>query len=139
MNLSILPAVNASLNAATTVLLVAGLIFVKRKNIAAHKVVMLSAVETSILFLISYLYYHYHHGATRFPGQGTVRTVYFTILISHTILAVVIVPLVLKTLFHALRDDIEKHKCIARITLPLWLYVSITGVVVYWMLYRAHY
>ena len=139
MNLSALPFVNASLNAATALWLVLGFIFVKRKNLMAHKVFMLSACETSILFLISYLYYHYHHGVTRFLGQGTIRTVYFAILVSHTILAIVIVPLVLKTLYHALCDDIEKHKKLARITLPLWLYVSVTGVVVYWMLYRTSY
>ena len=100
---------------------------------------MLSACCTSTLFLASYLYYHYHHGVTHFPGHGLLRPLYFVILVSHTILAVLIVPLVATTLFHALRSRFEKHKAIARITLPIWIYVSITGVVVYWMLYRVNY
>ncbi len=97
---------------------------------------MLSAFTTSTLFLISYLAYHYQVGSVPFKGQGWIRVVYFTVLISHTILAVVIVPLVLVTLTRALKGRFEKHRRIARWTLPLWLYVSITGVLVYWMLYR---
>ncbi len=97
---------------------------------------MLSAFTTSTLFLISYLAYHYQVGSVPFKGQGWIRVVYFTVLISHTILAVVIVPLVLVTLTRALKGSFERHKRIARWTLPLWLYVSITGVLVYWMLYR---
>lgn len=98
---------------------------------------MLSAVGTSTLFLVCYLWYHAHHGVTRFPGRGGFRTFYLTLLASHTILAVVIVPLVIVTLIRALRRRFDRHKRIARWTLPLWLYVSITGVVVYWMLYRV--
>ena len=96
---------------------------------------MLSAVLTTGVFLISYLYYHYHVGTTRFGGQGWIRPVYFAILISHTVLAAAIVPLVMLTLFRALKGRFALHKRIARWTLPLWLYVSVTGVVVYWMLY----
>ena len=136
MELSILPAVNASLNAATAFFLVSGYILIRNKAVAAHKRVMLSACLTSALFLVSYLYYHAHHGMTRFQGQGFIRTVYFTILISHTILAVIIVPLVIITLVFALKGNFVRHKAIARVTLPLWLYVSITGVLVYWILYK---
>ena len=92
----------------------------------------------SLLFLVSYLTYHYHHGATRFQGTGWVRPLYFTILISHTILAVVIVPLVAITFYRAIRNDFVRHRRIARITLPIWLYVSITGVIVYLMLYQIY-
>lgn len=134
-----LPSLNACLNTTTTILLVAGLCLIKKKRKDAHKAVMLFACATSTLFLISYLYYHAHHGSTKFLGQGAVRPVYFTILISHTILAAVIVPMILKTLFHAFRGEFPKHAGIARITLPLWLYVSVTGVIVYWMLYRISY
>lgn len=97
---------------------------------------MLSAFTTSTLFLISYLAYHFQVGSVPFRGQGWIRVVYFTVLISHTVLAVVIVPLVLVTLTRALRGSFDRHKRVARWTLPLWLYVSITGVIVYWMLYR---
>jgi len=97
---------------------------------------MVAAFGTSTLFLISYLFYHYHHGATSFPGQGLIRVFYFTLLISHTSLAVVIVPLVLLTLSRAVRGHFEKHVAIARVTLPLWLYVSVSGVCVYYFLYR---
>ena len=102
----------------------------------AHKLCMLSAFTASTLFLISYLLYHYQVGSVPFKGQGSLRVVYFTILISHTILAAAIVPLALVTLTRALKGSFERHKRIARWTLPLWLYVSVTGVVVYWMLYR---
>ena len=97
---------------------------------------MLGACGTSTLFLISYLTYHFHHGSTPYPGQGWIRFVYFAILISHTILAVVIVPLVLKTLYHGLRGQFPRHVAIAQKTFPLWLYVSATGVIIYWMLYH---
>lgn len=134
--LSSLPAVNAMLNATSAILLVAGYVFIKRRNITSHKVCMVSAFCTSTLFLISYLTYHYYAGIRRFAGAGPIRSVYLTILTSHTILAVVIVPLVLMTLSRALRGKFDRHVMIARRTLPLWLYVSVTGVVVYWMLYR---
>jgi uncharacterized membrane protein YozB (DUF420 family) len=97
---------------------------------------MLSAFATSTLFLACYLWYHAHHGVTRFRGQGAVRGFYFTLLGSHTVLAGVIVPLVLITLYRALRQRFDRHRKIARWTLPIWLYVSVTGVVVYWMLYH---
>ena len=139
MDLTILPRINASLNASSAVLLKAGFILIRRKAVAGHMYCMLSAFGTSVLFLISYLYYHAHHGVTRFAGQGLIRTAYFTILVSHTILAVVIVPLIIMTLNRAFKGDLAKHKAIAKITLPLWLYVSVTGVVVYWMLYRVTY
>ena len=136
MHLSVLTAMNASLNAASAILLMAGFVFIKRKNISAHKICMLSAAFTSTLFLISYLYYHTYHGLTRFRGVGAIRAIYFSILISHTVLSVVQVPLLVMTLFWAFRSRFDKHKAIARITLPVWLYVSVTGVVVYVILYK---
>jgi len=136
MPLSSLPGLNAALNSASAVLLAAGYLFIRNKKIAAHRLCMLSAFTTSALFLISYLTYHYQVGSVPFKGQGWIRVVYFTILISHTILAATIVPLVLMTLTRALKGSFERHKRIARWTLPLWLYVSITGVIVYWMLYQ---
>ncbi len=139
MDITILPTINASLNATSALLLIFGYFLIRQRAITGHTICMLLACGTSTLFLVSYLYYHYHHGVTRFPGSGLIRPLYFGILISHTILAVVIVPLVLTTLFWAFRSRFEKHKAIARITLPIWIYVSITGVVVYWMLYRMKY
>jgi putative membrane protein len=121
----------------SALLLVTGFYFIKfKKDVNAHRFCMLSAFGVSILFLISYLTYHYFHGATRFLGQGIFRPVYFSILISHTFLAVVIVPLILITLSFAIRGNFEKHKKIARITFPLWLYVSVTGVLIYFLLYH---
>jgi len=134
----ILPHLNAFLNATSGILLIAGYKFIRRGRIAAHKRCQLSALTASSLFLASYLTYHYFHGSTRFPGQGIARPIYFTILISHTFLAVVIVPLVGVTLTRALRSDFERHRRIARITFPLWLYVSATGVLVYLMLYHFY-
>ncbi len=139
IDLSLLPSVNASLNVTTAVLLVLGYAMIRRRAFTAHKTCMLAATATSSIFLASYIYYHIHHGTTRFEGSGFIRPVYFSILISHTILAVVQVPLILMTLYRAFRGHLEKHKAIARITLPIWLYVSVTGVVVYWMLYRMDY
>ena len=136
LSISSLPAVNAVLNGTSAVLLVAGYIFIKRRNIPAHKACMVSAFCTSTLFLASYLTYHYYSGIRRFAGTGPIRAVYMTILTTHTILAVVIVPLVLMTLSRALKGKFDRHVPIARRTLPLWMYVSVTGVVVYWMLYR---
>ncbi|HEX2386604.1 MAG TPA: DUF420 domain-containing protein [Candidatus Binatia bacterium] len=134
--LSDLPAVNATLNSASALLLAAGYLFIRRGEIAAHRRCMLAALTASALFLTSYLIYHYNVGSVPFAGRGWIRGVYFTILISHTILAVVIVPLVLITLTRALKANFLRHRAIARWTLPLWFYVSVTGVVVYWMLYR---
>jgi uncharacterized membrane protein YozB (DUF420 family) len=130
-----LPRLNAILNGASALLLVTGYTFIRRGKILPHKVCMLSAFGCSACFLASYLYFHFHAGLIRFSGQGPIRPAYFTILISHTILAVVIVPLVLITLTFALRRRFRSHKAIARWTLPLWLYVSITGVIVYYLLF----
>jgi putative membrane protein len=134
--ISHLPAVDAALNATSAVLLACGFFFIRRKNIPAHRACMLSALATSVLFLACYLTYHYFHGVTRFPGHGFVRSFYLALLGSHTILALVIVPLVLATLYRAWRERFDLHRRIARWTLPLWLYVSVTGVAVYWMLYH---
>jgi putative membrane protein len=136
LELSDLPTVDAALNATSAALLTLGYVFIRRGNVRAHKTCMLSAVGTSALFLACYLTYHYFHGTTRFTGHGAVRPVYFTILISHTVLAAAIVPLVVTTLYRALRGRFALHRRIARWTLPAWLYVSVTGVVVYWMLYH---
>jgi len=137
-NISYLPHLNAILNSTSALLLLAGFWFIRRGNIAAHRKCQLSAVGTSTLFLISYLTYHYYHGATKFPGQGLVRPAYFIILTTHTILAIVIVPLILVTIYRAARGDFIRHRRIARWTLPLWLYVSVTGVLVYVMLYHIY-
>lgn len=136
MEISALPAVNASLNAASALLLTLGFIFIRQRAVTAHTMCMLAACGTSTLFLVSYIYYHIHHGATPFPGVGWMRILYFAVLISHTVLAIVTVPLAIKTLYHGLRGQFPRHVAIARITLPIWLYVSVTGVTVYWMLYR---
>ena len=136
MTITDLPALNACLNATSAVLLATGYVLIRRGHRAAHKRVMLAALVSSALFLTSYLVYHAHVGSVRFRGQGPVRTLYFTILLTHTVLAVVIVPLVAMTLVPALRGRFDKHRRLARITLPLWGYVSVTGVVIYWMLYR---
>ncbi|MCI0691394.1 DUF420 domain-containing protein [candidate division KSB1 bacterium] len=136
MQISDLPAVNATLNSLSAIWLACGYFFIRQKKISAHRFCMLAALLTSALFLTSYLIYHYHAGSRPFGGQGAIRTVYFTILISHTILAAAIVPLALITLFRALKQRFDKHKRIARWTLPIWFYVSVTGVIVYWMLYQ---
>lgn len=135
--LSSLPTVNALLNATSTVLLLTGYFFIRRKRMAAHKTAMLAAFVVSSLFLASYLYYHYHHGSTPFPGRGWIRPFYFTLLISHIVLAATILPLALITLARAWKGDFARHRRLARWTLPLWLYVSVTGVVIYWLLYRV--
>ncbi|HEU4871169.1 MAG TPA: DUF420 domain-containing protein [Pyrinomonadaceae bacterium] len=136
--ISYLPHVNACLNGTSALLLFAGYTFIRSRNVAAHRTCQIAALCVSILFLISYLTYHFHHGATRFQGTGVVRPIYFTILLTHTVLAIVIVPLVTLTFYRALRNDFTRHRRIARITLPLWLYVSITGVIVYLMLYQIY-
>jgi len=130
--------VDAVLNAASAIFLALGFFFVREKNVRAHKTCMLSAVATSTAFLACYLTYHYFHGITRFRGQGAVRGIYFALLGSHTVLAALIVPLVIVTLYRAWRRRFPQHKRIARWTLPLWLYVSVTGVLVYWMLYHLY-
>ncbi len=133
-----LPHLNAALNTTSALLLLAGFRFIRLGRIQSHRNCQVTAVISSTLFLISYLTYHYYHGASRFAGQGIVRPVYFTILITHTILAIVIVPLILVTLYRATRGDFIRHRRIARWTLPLWLYVSVTGVIVYLMLYQIY-
>jgi uncharacterized membrane protein YozB (DUF420 family) len=133
---AIFPVINACLNGTSAVLLFTGHSMIKRGNMAAHRTLMMIAVGTSSLFLVSYLYYHAHVGSVPFQGHGWSRPVYFTILISHTILAAAIVPMVLITLGRALRQRFDRHRAIARWTYPLWLYVSITGVVIYFMLYQ---
>jgi uncharacterized membrane protein YozB (DUF420 family) len=135
---SIFPKINATLNGCTAVLLVAGRALIARGKTVAHRAVMLTAFVVSSLFLVSYVYYHWpHHGGiVYFHGTGWVRTLYFAILISHTILAIIIVPMVLITLTRGLRRKFAPHRAIARWTFPLWLYVSVTGVIVYWMLFR---
>ncbi len=133
-----LPAIDATLNAVSAVFLVLGFFFIRRKNVRAHKMCMLSAFVTSMIFLVCYLTYHYFHGTTRFLGRGAVRSFYFVLLGSHTCLAAVIVPLALATLYRAWRARFEQHRRIARWTLPLWVYVSMTGVLVYWMLYHVY-
>jgi uncharacterized membrane protein YozB (DUF420 family) len=133
-----LPAVNASLNAASAAFLITGYFLIRSGKVLAHKTCMLSAFVCSVVFLGGYLFYHYTVGLVRFGGEGWVRPVYFTILTTHTILAVVIVPLVLIALYRALTDQFLRHRAIARWAFPLWLYVSITGVIVYWMLYVAY-
>ena len=136
MTLRDLPALNAALNATSAVLLAAGYVAIRGGRRETHRRFMLAACASSSLFLVSYLVYHFQAGSVRFTGQGPIRTVYFAILVSHTILAVAIVPLVLVTLSRALRERFAAHRSLARITLPLWAYVSVTGVVIYWMLYR---
>ncbi len=130
-----LPTLNAILNASSAVILAAGFYFIRQKNIRAHRACMSAAFATSVVFLVSYLVYHAHAGHVRYQGVGTMRTLYFTILFSHTILATVIVPLILRTLYLALKNRALEHRAWARWTLPLWLYVSVTGVVIYEMLY----
>lgn len=136
MGITDLPALNACLNSISTLLLAAGYFFIRRRQIERHRLAMSAAFVTSCLFLVSYLVYHYNVGSVPFTRQGWVRPVYFTILITHIVLAVAIVPLALITLNHAWRKRFDKHRRIARWTWPLWMYVSVTGVVIYLMLYQ---
>ena len=136
LDVSALPALNAFLNGLSAVFLSAGYVFIRRKKKAAHRFSMLTAFLVSTLFLISYLVYHYHAGSRPFGGTGAIRVIYFFLLVTHIVLAAVIVPLALTTIYRAWRGEFDLHKRIARFTLPIWLYVSVTGVVVYWMLYR---
>jgi putative membrane protein len=130
-----LPLVNACLNTLSAGLLAAGWMFIRRRRIVAHVACMLGAFVVSTLFLLSYVSYHYHAGSRPFGGQGWIRPLYFTLLITHVVLAAAIVPLALTTIYRAARGTFDRHVRIARWTLPLWLYVSITGVLVYWLLY----
>lgn len=133
---SALPAVNASLNALSGILLFTGWRLILNKRIAQHRAAMLAACTTSVLFLISYLTYHANAGATKFTGTGIVRPIYFFILITHTILATVIVPLAIATVWNGLKMRVPQHRRVARWTFPLWMYVSVTGVLVYFFLYH---
>ena len=132
------PVIDAALNGASATLLLAGYLSIRRRRIGAHRAFMLSAAGTSTLFLICYLWYHVHYGVTRFQGLGMIRAFYFALLGSHTVLAAVIVPMVLVTLSRALRGSFAQHRRIARWTLPMWVYVSVTGVLVYWILYHLY-
>ncbi len=138
MTIADLPAVNATLNGIAATLLIIGWVLVRRRRYESHRRVMLGAFATSALFLVSYVIYHANAGSRPFPGQGPIRTVYFVILITHIILAAAIVPMALVTLSRGLSRRYDAHKRIARWTLPVWLYVSVTGVAVYAMLYRMY-
>jgi uncharacterized membrane protein YozB (DUF420 family) len=137
ISVSDLPAVNATLNAASALLIATGYYCIRRGDRRTHQRVMLAAFFVSTLFLISYLTYHFQVGSVRFRGTGALRVAYLSVLLTHTVLAAVIVPLVLITLSRALNGRFDQHRQIARWTLPLWFYVSVTGVVIYWMLYRS--
>lgn len=134
--LSDLPTLNASLNALSALCLVTGYLLIRRGQVSAHRAAMLAAFGASTLFLVSYLVYHFQAGSVPYPGGGPLRTVYFTILLSHTLLAAAVPFLAVITLVRALGERFDRHRAIARWTLPIWLYVSVTGVVIYLMLYR---
>ena len=136
MTVSDLPALNATLNATCFVLLTIGYVLIRRGRVAQHRAVMIAAFCTSVVFLTSYLIYHAHIGSKPFLGRGPIRIVYFTILLTHTVLAATIVPMILMTLSRGLKRQDARHRALARWTLPLWMYVSVTGVIVYFMLYR---
>ncbi len=136
MGIADLATVNAGLNATAAILIGSGFYFIKQKNIRAHRVCMIAAMAVSTLFLTSYLIYHYNVGSVRFTRQGWIRNVYFPLLLTHTVLAVVVLPMVLRTAFLAVKGRFGHHLRIARWTFPIWMYVSVTGVIVYWMLYR---
>ena len=138
MSITDLPAVNATLNGVSAILLIIGYALIRQRRIAQHRRVMISAFATSTLFLICYVIYHANVGSKPFTGQGTVRSVYFFILITHIVLAASVPPLALITLIRGLRARYDKHAKLARWTLPIWLYVSVTGVIVYVMLYQLY-
>jgi putative membrane protein len=131
-----LPALNAALNASSALLLGAGYVLIRRRRIAAHRACMLAAASASTAFLISYVVYHWLAGSRAFTGEGWMRAIYFPVLITHVVLAAGMVPFVLMTLYRALAGDFVRHARLARWTFPVWMYVSVTGVAVYWMLYR---
>ena len=137
MSVTVLPTVNAVLNASAAVAMVLGFVAIRRRRVTVHRACMLTAVGLSVLFLCSYLIYHAQVGSRPYGGSGWLRTAYFAILLTHTVLAVAIVPMVGTTLYRALRSQFARHARVARVTFPLWLYVSVTGVVVYWMLYHG--
>ena len=136
MQLSDLPALNAVLNGTAATLLVLGRLAIRAGNEVRHRTLMVSATTVSAVFLVSYLVYHAQHGSTPFTGEGAVRTLYFTILITHTVLAALVPPLVVATLTLALRGHRTRHRQLARFTWPIWMYVSVTGVIIYLMLYQ---
>lgn len=136
LQLTDLPALNAGLNGLAGTLLVCGYASIRAGRVPLHRAFMLSAFAVSALFLVSYLIYHFHNPTTPYQGEGLLRIVYFAVLIPHVVLAIVMVPLVLITLYRAWKGQFDRHRRIARITLPIWLYVSVTGVVVYLMLYQ---
>ena len=138
MHIEDLPHLNAALNATSAVLLTTGWLLIKRRRIPQHRLCMIAAVITSACFLTSYVIYHANTGSRPFPGQGAIRVIYFAILITHVVLAAAIVPLALMTARRGLRSQFDRHVRIARWTLPLWLYVSVTGVVIYLMLYQFY-
>jgi uncharacterized membrane protein YozB (DUF420 family) len=138
MSVSDLPALNASLNGVAALFLLAGYVLIKRRQIPAHRACMLGALLVSALFLVSYVIYHANAGSKPFPGTGPIRALYFSILITHVVLAAVILPMAIVTLSRAVRERFDLHVRIARWTLPIWLYVSVTGVVIYGMLYRLY-
>jgi uncharacterized membrane protein YozB (DUF420 family) len=133
---TILPAVNATLNGIAAIFLAIGWFFIRRRQITRHRAAMIAAFVMSTLFLVSYVVYHANVGSVPFQGQGAIRAAYFAILITHIILAALILPMALMTLSRALSRKFDRHRKIARWTLPIWLYVSVTGVVIYLMLYR---
>jgi uncharacterized membrane protein YozB (DUF420 family) len=130
--------VNAALNGVSLILLSLGYLFIRRKAVPAHRACMLGSFAASILFLVSYLAYHYQAGSRPFPGQGLIRPVYLFILATHIVLAAAVLPLAIATIRRALKDQVERHRAIARWTLPIWLYVSLTGLVVYVLLYHVY-
>jgi putative membrane protein len=136
MDYSVLPAVNASLNALAGSFLLSGFYLIKSKRIPAHRACMITAAVCSLLFFASYITYHLHAGTTRFTHMGWPRILYFTILLTHTPLAVLVLPLAVITLIRALKGDFARHKRLARWTWPIWIYVSVTGVLIYFMLYQ---
>jgi putative membrane protein len=136
LDVSALPALNAALNATSAVLLVAGYAFIRRRRVTPHLACMLAAFAVSALFLASYVLYHYHAGSRPFTGQGWIRPVYFFVLVTHVVLAAAILPLALTTIWRAATGRFDRHVRLARWTLPVWLYVSLTGVLIYWLLYR---
>lgn len=138
MDVSALPTLNAILNATATLLLLAGYDRVRRRRIAAHRACMLAAFAVSVLFLTSYVVYHYQAGSVRFPGAGVARGLYLAVLFTHVVLAAVVPLLAVATLYLALRGDFVRHRRVARWTLPVWLYVSVTGVVIYVVLYHVY-
>jgi len=138
VSLSDLPALNATLNATSAVLLMSGYAFIRRGYVRRHRAAMISACIVSALFLTSYVIYHANIGSKPFPGQGPIRLVYFTILLTHVLLAITVPPLALITLSRGLRAKFDRHVAIARWTFPIWMYVSVTGVIVYLMLYQLY-